>query len=183
MALMIKVLRVVACAAVAGALKPTILRRALLQSAAPAALVAVGAPGIAGAFDFNSGGSAVEKGAGLPDGAKQFDRFRTVQAEWDRFGARLAKADIDAAEWEGVPSFLRRLYDAGDDMVFMSKGFPAKENKAKAEALAKEFRATIRAVDRPAQAKDRDAVLAAYKATAANMATFLELSSDVPEEL
>ena len=95
----------------------------------------------------------------------------------------LAKADIDAAEWEGVPSFLRRLYDAGDDMVFMSKGFPAKENKAKAEALAKEFRATIRAVDRPAQAKDRDAVLAAYKATAANMATFLELSSDVPEEL
>ena len=37
--------------------------------------------------------------------------------------------------------------------------------------------------DRPAQAKDRAAVVKAYEATAPLLADFLDLTSDVPQDL
>ena len=166
--------------ATAGALRP-VARRAVLLGGAPAAALAtaVASPRVAGAF---GGGSALEQGKGLPDGAAQFDRFRKVQSEWDRFGARLQSTDLDAAEWDGVPSFLRRLYDAGDDMVFLSKPLSAAD-QATAKDLARDFREAVKGADRPAQNKDRATVLAAYEKTSKMLARFLDLSSDVPDEL
>ena len=67
-------------------------------------------------------GSKLEDGLALPDGARQFNEFRGLKGEWTRFGERLKKTDIDDKEWEGVPLLLRRVYDAGDDMLFMAKG-------------------------------------------------------------
>lgn len=81
-----------------------------------------------------------------------------------------------------MPQFLRKLYDAGDDMLFMSKAMDASK-KEQAKVLATDFKAQVKAVDRPAQAKDRDAVVKTYKSTSGIMQSFLDLASDVPDEL
>ena len=90
-------------------------RRALLTTTATGA-AALFTPALAWA------GSKLEDGLALPDGARQFNEFQGLKGEWTRFGERLKKTDIDDKEWEGVPLLLRRVYDAGDDMLFMAKG-------------------------------------------------------------
>ena len=50
------------------------------------------------------------------------NEFQGLKGERTRFGERLKKTDIDDKEWEGVPLLLRRVYDAGDDMLYMAKG-------------------------------------------------------------
>ena len=90
-------------------------RRALLATAATGA-AALFTPARARA------GSKLEDGLALPDGARQFNEFQGLKGEWSRFGERLKKTDLDDKEWEGVPLLLRRVYDAGDDMLYMAKG-------------------------------------------------------------
>ena len=75
-----------------------------------------------------SAGSKLEDGLALPDGARQFNEFQGLKGEWTRFGERLKKTDLDDKEWEGVPLLLRRVYDAGDDMLFMAKGMLTVQN-------------------------------------------------------
>ena len=91
-------------------------RRALLTTTATGITTLVLSPATA------SAGSKLEDGLALPDGARQFNEFQGLKGEWTRFGERLKKTDIDDKEWEGVPLLLRRVYDAGDDMLFMAKG-------------------------------------------------------------
>ena len=91
-------------------------RRALLTKAATGITTLVLSPATA------SAGSKLEDGLALPDGARQFNEFQGLKGEWTRFGERLKKTDLDDKEWEGVPLLLRRVYDAGDDMLFMAKG-------------------------------------------------------------
>ena len=91
-------------------------RRTLLTTTATGVAALVLSPATA------SAGSKLEDGLALPDGARQFNEFQGLKGEWTRFGERLKKTDIDDKEWEGVPLLLRRVYDAGDDMLFMAKG-------------------------------------------------------------
>mmetsp|Transcript_26222 Transcript_26222/g.81645 ORF Transcript_26222/g.81645 Transcript_26222/m.81645 type:complete len:170 (-) Transcript_26222:31-540(-) len=162
----------VCCCVGATSLAPT-TRRQWLQRASAAAIAVPTAA---------SAGSKLEDGLALPDGAAQFQHFRDVQGEWTRFGERLSRENIDDKEWSGVPLLLRRVYDAGDDMIFMSKGLDAAKRET-AKKLASDFRSGIKNADRPAQAKDRDAVISAYRATAPLLSGFLDLTSDVPAEL
>ena len=109
--------RVLMLAASAHALAPAAQsRRALLTKAATGAAALVLSPATA------SAGSKLEDGLALPDGARQFNDFQGLKGEWTRFGERLKKTDLDDKEWEGVPLLLRRVYDAGDDMLYMAKG-------------------------------------------------------------
>ena len=151
-------------------------RRALLTSTATGAAALVLSPAAA------SAGSKLEDGLALPDGARQFNDFQGLKGEWTRFGERLKKTDLDDKEWEGVPLLLRRVYDAGDDMLYMAKGL-AKDKQDAAKKLAKDFQQGVKGADRPAQAKDRATVIKAYEATAPLLADFLDLTSDVPAEL
>ena len=52
-----------------------------------------------------------------------------------------------------------------------------------AKRLAKDFQQGVKGADRPAQAKDRAAVIKAYEATAPLLSDFLDLTSDVPQDL
>ena len=109
--------RVLMLAASAHALAPAAQsRRALLANTATGAAALVLSPATA------SAGSKLEDGLALPDGARQFNEFQGLKGEWTRFGERLKKTDLDEKEWEGLPLLLRRVYDAGDDMLFMAKG-------------------------------------------------------------
>ena len=97
-------------------------RRTLLTTTATGITTLVLSPATA------SAGSKLEDGLALPDGARQFNEFQGLKGEWTRFGERLKKTDIDDKEWEGVPLLLRRVYDAGDDMLFMAKGMIPVQN-------------------------------------------------------
>ena len=59
----------------------------------------------------------------------------------------------------------------------------SKDKQEKAKKIAKDFQQGVKGADRPAQAKDRAAVIKAYEATAPLLADFLDLTSDVPAEL
>ena len=59
----------------------------------------------------------------------------------------------------------------------------SKDKQDAAKRLAKDFQQGVKGADRPAQAKDRAAVIKAYEATAPLLADFLDLTSDVPAEL
>ena len=109
--------RLLMLAASAHALAPAAQsRRALLANTATGITTLVLSPAAA------SAGSKLEDGLALPDGARQFNEFQGLKGEWTRFGERLKRTDLDEKEWEGVPLLLRRVYDAGDDMLFMAKG-------------------------------------------------------------
>ena len=58
-----------------------------------------------------------------------------------------------------------------------------KDKQEKAKKLAKDFQKGVKDADRPAQAKDRATVIKAYEATAPLLADFLDLTSDVPQDL
>ena len=59
----------------------------------------------------------------------------------------------------------------------------SKDKQEKAKKLAKDFQQGVKGADRPAQSKDRAAVIKAYEATAPLLADFLDLTSDVPQDL
>ena len=59
----------------------------------------------------------------------------------------------------------------------------SKDKQEKAKKLAKDFQQGVKGADRPAQAKDRAAVIKAYEATAPLLSDFLDLTSDVPQDL
>ena len=59
----------------------------------------------------------------------------------------------------------------------------SKDKQDAAKKLAKDFQQGVKGADRPAQAKDRAAVVKAYEATAPLLADFLDLTSDVPQDL
>ena len=59
----------------------------------------------------------------------------------------------------------------------------SKDKQEKAKKLAKDFQQGVKGADRPAQSKDRAAVVKAYEATAPLLSDFLDLTSDVPQDL
>ena len=65
----------------------------------------------------------------------------------------------------------------------VSRAGLSKDKQEKAKKLAKDFQQGVKGADRPAQAKDRAAVVKAYEATAPLLADFLDLTSDVPQDL
>ena len=65
----------------------------------------------------------------------------------------------------------------------VSRAGLSKDKQDAAKKLAKDFQQGVKGADRPAQAKDRAAVIKAYEATAPLLADFLDLTSDVPAEL
>ena len=59
----------------------------------------------------------------------------------------------------------------------------SKDKQERAKKLAKDFQQGVKGADRPAQSKDRAAVIKAYEATAPLLSDFLDLTSDVPQDL
>ena len=65
----------------------------------------------------------------------------------------------------------------------VSRAGLSKDKQEKAKKLAKDFQQGVKGADRPAQSKDRAAVIKAYEATAPLLSDFLALTSDVPQDL
>ncbi|CAM9421880.1 unnamed protein product [Phaeothamnion confervicola] len=120
----------------------------------------------------------------LPDGARQFLNVLNAQRDWVALGKTVAerKGELSESEWKNVQLFLRKFYQACDDMAFMAKGLAAplkKEALSLIDAMKKE----VKAADKPAAARDDDGFLAAQSSVASKLDIFLQLFNDVPDEL
>jgi hypothetical protein len=89
---------------------------------------------------------------------------------------------MDKTEWNNVGGFLRKVYAVGDDMKSIAGGFDA-EKKAKAAALVEDLKKYSKAADAPTGSQDGPQFLAYSKKIVGIFDDFLDLLSDVPDEL
>lgn len=126
----------------------------------------------------------VSDGNALPQGAAQFARIiRTKEnliTVMDR--VRNHADEIDAKEWENISTFLRKVYNAGDDMKVTSKSMPDYKKKS-AEGIIKDLQKYAQAGDIPAQNKNAKDFLAVSEKMLKLMNDFFDLLSDVPDEI
>ncbi|CEM14000.1 unnamed protein product [Vitrella brassicaformis CCMP3155] len=126
----------------------------------------------------------VYSGDTLPAGALQRDRFIKAKLRWEEMGSALRARtdDITADEWKGLRNFLRAMYKESDDMRFISKGLDPEKDK-QSKQLIKNFEKTIESMDKPATAGDKEVFLASQQKITQTMQDFLDVLSDVPDEL
>lgn len=126
----------------------------------------------------------VSDGNTLPQGALQFSRALKAKSDWEEIATsvRTRGAEVTKDEWEGVMSYLRKLYTVGDDLKAISKGMDATKKK-EADRLISEFQTSVKSADITARNKDVDGFLVLYKKSAANLDDFFGLLQDVPDEI
>eukprot|EP00814_Leptocylindrus_danicus_P017700 CAMPEP_0116033606 /NCGR_PEP_ID=MMETSP0321-20121206/19104_1 /TAXON_ID=163516 /ORGANISM="Leptocylindrus danicus var. danicus, Strain B650" /LENGTH=176 /DNA_ID=CAMNT_0003509743 /DNA_START=69 /DNA_END=599 /DNA_ORIENTATION=+ len=136
------------------------------------------------AFLPRSAMADVSDGNSLPQGALQFSRALKAKSDWEEIAksVKTRGAELSKDEWEGVMSYLRKLYTIGDDLKAISKGMDPSKKK-EAERLISEFQASVKSADITARNKDVDAFLVLYQKSAANLDDFFGLLQDVPDEI
>jgi hypothetical protein len=85
-------------------------------------------------------------------------------------GRRLPEpiSDETAVEAATLLTLVSRLYDEGNDMIYLVRGKDS-EKKAQAKELAKDFQTRVKAADKFATSKDYAALAEVYKPTAGNI--------------
>lgn len=126
----------------------------------------------------------VSDGNSLPQGALQFSRILKAKSDLASVTARVTNngSEIDKKEWEAISVFLRKVYSAGDDMKFTAKGMVDYKKKA-SEGIIKDLQKLAIAGDIPAQNNDPEGFLIVAKRLTKLFDDFLDLLSDVPDEI
>lgn len=121
----------------------------------------------------------------LPEGSIAFQKVLKYQKDWrtltDAIRPRIDT--VDDKEVTSIKLFLKQLANEYYDMELLSNSIMDKTKAAEAVALAKNFRAEMRALDDAASKGNVRAVLDAYPATAKELQDFLDMLNDVPDEL
>lgn len=129
--------------------------------------------------------AAVGEGS-LPEGALQFSKFMKLKNGWEKLGeslnSRAESNDIQKEEWSNTQLYLRNMYQLGDDMKVMSKGMD-KEKKKEAATLIDQYQKLLIKADKPANDKNLEGFMVVHNDVSRLLNTFLELNSDVPDEL
>lgn len=89
---------------------------------------------------------------------------------------------MDKAEWENIGQFLRKVYGVGEDMKAIASGFDA-EKKQKAAGLIDDLKKYSKAADAPTGSQNGPEFLSYAKKLSSILDEFLDLLSDVPDEL
>lgn len=127
----------------------------------------------------------VSDGTALPEGAAQFSRLIKVQADIPGVKKRLSEAnsdDIDKKEWTNIGSFLRRIYAEGDDMKSIGSGL-SPDKKKQGEEIVDQLRKYTKAGESSINAQDTKACTSILDKSNALIGDFLDLLSDVPDEI
>eukprot|EP00960_Hanusia_phi_P056440 763270-Hanusia_phi.AAC.1 len=131
---------------------------------------------------------------GLPGGLAEYMSIIKSKKQWGEIGNRVANghADMSEEEWKNVQGYLRKFFDTAKEMEVVSKAFSPDEQKAVAE-VAKEFRKAVKAIDKPAAAKDWETFIAQHKVILGYIDEFQDIragkkklqsnSQSVPDEL
>jgi len=125
----------------------------------------------------------VSDGTALPQGAAQFSRILRTKSDLNAIGKRVKEraAEIDEKEWDNISLFLRKLYNAGEDMKTFVISDP--EKKKRAGEVVQLLQKVARAGDVPAQKGDAEAFLVIYDKASKLIDEFFDLISDVPDEI
>mmetsp|Transcript_131266 Transcript_131266/g.379738 ORF Transcript_131266/g.379738 Transcript_131266/m.379738 type:complete len:204 (+) Transcript_131266:61-672(+) len=126
----------------------------------------------------------VSDGNALPGGAAQFGRVIRAKADMITVSKRVSEAasEMDKKEWDNVGGFLRKVYGVGEDMKAIANGFDA-EKKKKAGALIDDLKKYAKAADAPTGSQNGPEFVAYAKKITGILDEFLDLMSDVPDEL
>jgi len=91
-------------------------------------------------------------------------------------------SEMDKTAWNNVGGFLRKVYAVGDDMKSIASGLDA-EKKTKAATLVEDLKKYSKAADAPTGSQNGPEFLAFSKKMVGIFDEFLDLLSDVPDEL
>ena len=129
--------------------------------------------------------AAVGEGS-LPEGALQFSKFMKLKSGWDKLGESLSSRagtnEIEKEEWSNTQLYLRNMYQLGDDMKVLSKGMD-KDKKKEAATLIDQYQKLLIKADKPANEKNLEGFMAVHNDVSKLLNIFLNLKSDVPDEL
>ena len=135
-------------------------------------------------FNNNNVNAAVGEGD-LPDGAMAFSKLLKYQKEWTKLADNMKTRTVkmDDKEIVGTKLFLKQLANEYNDMNLLAKGIQDPSKSEKAKEIAKDFRVKIRECDDAVIDGDTSKIIENYPITSSEIAEFLELLSDVPDEL
>ena len=128
--------------------------------------------------------SAVGEG-GLPDGVLAFQKVIKYQKDWKLLvdALRPRVAEVESKEALNIKTFLKQLANEYYDLEVLSKSISDPAKAKLAMDLAKDFRAQMRANDDAASAGNIQKIVDSYPSTAKDLQDFLDLTSDVPDEI
>ena len=89
---------------------------------------------------------------------------------------------MDKTEWNNVGQFLRKVYSVGDDMKAIASGLDPEKKKA-AATLIDDLKKYSKAADAPTGTQNGPEFLAYASKITTLLDNFLDLLSDVPDEL
>jgi len=121
----------------------------------------------------------------LPPGSIAFQKVIKSQKDWKAVtdGIRPRVAEVKDKEVTALKMALKQLANEYYDMELLSKSITDPSRATSAMELAKDFRVQMRANDDAATAGDIQKIVDSYPATAKDLSDFLDLLSDVPDEI
>lgn len=114
-----------------------------------------------------------------------FSKVLKYQEDWKKVADSLAARDykIDDREITNVKLFLKQLANEYYDMELLTKSISDQTKVTQAKEIMKDFRSKIRECDGAASDGNIAKIGENYPITSAELAQFLDLLRDVPDEL
>lgn len=125
---------------------------------------------------------------GLPAGAREFSRVLGARRQWAELAAVLTSGrSLEDGEWDSLRAYLRTIYQTSADMDFLSEPWD-KALRARAADGLKRFRGAVKAMDKPAAAKDVRKVAELHAQVMREFDAFFDVlreasTGGIPEEL
>ena len=134
---------------------------------------------------FNTNAIAAVGEGDLPEGAMAFSKLLKYQKEWTKLAENMKSRTVqmDDKEIVGTKLFLKQLANEYNDMNLLAKGILDSSKAEKAKEIAKDFRVKVRECDDAMTDGNTNKIIENYPITSSEIAEFLELLSDVPDEL
>eukprot|EP01038_Epipyxis_sp_PR26KG_P014936 gene14936-20092_t len=128
--------------------------------------------------------SAVGEGD-LPDGVIAFSKVIKFKNDWKQVieTIKSRQSDLTDVEVQNIKIFLKQLANEYGDMDLLSRSITDQDKAVKARTIAKDFRKQIRACDDAISEKQFNKVIEVYPATEKQLTEYLDLLSDVPDEI
>lgn len=151
-------------------------------------IFAIAAAGATSATLHVAVGLAAEEKPALPGGAAQFSRLLAAQRQWNSLGTVVSgNRELADEEWESLRGYLRTVYAVSSDMEYLSKVWD-KPLRNQGQEVIKQFRITVKNMDKPAIARDIMAFARMHAQTAKSFEEFFALlkdasAKDIPDEL
>lgn len=127
----------------------------------------------------------VSDGNQLPDGAAQFSRLLNTKNNISTLKSRIQDKNIELnkKEWDNIGQFLRRLYQASEDMKSVAISIYDPEKKKAAVKTIEEVKKYSKAGEGSVNNQDPEGIVVILDKVDAIIDEFLELLRDIPDEI